>query len=87
LEEEPRLWYWQETKTRGAYKQKAGYVAFLKFTGAKLRKDKKPATLEITVEWDPQASMRDSSKWYGVEHFVVDGHTYQELIAFLETRD
>jgi hypothetical protein len=42
--------------------------------------------LEISVEWDPKVK-RDSSKWFGVEHFVVDGHTYQELISFLGTHD
>ena len=45
-----------------------------------------PHTLNISVDWDPEVQ-RDSSKWFGVEHFVVDGHTYQELIAFFEKRE
>ena len=59
-------------------------MAFTKFTGAKLWHE--PMKLEISVEWDPKVK-RDSSKWFGVEHFVVDGHTYQELISFLGTHD
>ena len=58
--EEPHLWYWQETRTYSAFKeqqQQAGYVAFLKFTGAKLRTDKTPITLDISVDWDPEVKI------------------------------